>query len=98
ADVDTIDVDNLTSGESPVDKTSAPNIAKRLRSNSGKAIVTVGSVSVKAGKNVKNLVRYGRPRPPTEPFSPSDKGKKRLKRKEISSDSDFEADATAVAT
>ncbi|MCI86598.1 hypothetical protein A2U01_0107879, partial [Trifolium medium] len=31
ADVDTIDVDNLTSGESPVDKTSAPSIAKRLR-------------------------------------------------------------------
>ncbi|MCI92694.1 hypothetical protein A2U01_0113991, partial [Trifolium medium] len=40
ADVDTIDVDNLTSGEIPVDKTPAPSIAKRLRGNSGKAIVT----------------------------------------------------------
>ncbi|MCI84360.1 hypothetical protein A2U01_0105638, partial [Trifolium medium] len=44
-DVDAIDVDNLISGESPVDKTPAPSIAKRLRSNSGKAIVTEGSVS-----------------------------------------------------
>ncbi|MCI15426.1 hypothetical protein A2U01_0036564, partial [Trifolium medium] len=61
ADVDTVDVDNLTSGENPIDKTSAPSIAKRLRSNSGKAIVTRGSVSVKAGKKVKNPVRYGRP-------------------------------------
>ncbi|MCI66763.1 hypothetical protein A2U01_0088021, partial [Trifolium medium] len=49
-DVDAIDVDNLTSGESPVDKSHAPNIAKRMRSNTGKAIGTEGSVSVKAGK------------------------------------------------
>ncbi|MCI43421.1 hypothetical protein A2U01_0064658, partial [Trifolium medium] len=44
---------------------------KRLRGNSGKAIVTGGSVSVKAGKKVKNPIRYGRPRPPTEPFPSS---------------------------
>ncbi|MCI71135.1 hypothetical protein A2U01_0092398, partial [Trifolium medium] len=81
----------------PVDKTPAPSIAKRLRSNSGKAVVTKGSVSVKAGKKVKNPVRYGCPRPHTELFPSSDKGKKSLKRKEISSDSDLEADATAVA-
>ncbi|MCI72966.1 hypothetical protein A2U01_0094230, partial [Trifolium medium] len=70
-DVDTIDLDNLTSGESPVDKIYAPSIAKRLRGNSDKAIVTGGSVSVKAGKKVRNHVRYGRPRPPTEPFPSS---------------------------
>ncbi|MCI89155.1 hypothetical protein A2U01_0110443, partial [Trifolium medium] len=61
----------LTSGESPVDKTPAPSIAKRLRGNSSKAIVTGGSVSVKARKKVKNPVRYGHPRPPTEPFPSS---------------------------
>ncbi|MCI64014.1 hypothetical protein A2U01_0085271, partial [Trifolium medium] len=64
----------------------------------GKAIGTEGSVSVKAGKKVKNLVRYSRPRPPTELFPSSDKDKRGLKRKEISSDSDIEVDATAVAT
>ncbi|MCI84681.1 hypothetical protein A2U01_0105959, partial [Trifolium medium] len=42
-DVNAIDVDNLTFGESPVGKTSGPSIAKRLRSNSGKAIGTEGS-------------------------------------------------------
>ncbi|MCI88410.1 hypothetical protein A2U01_0109697, partial [Trifolium medium] len=36
-DIDAIDVDNLTSGESLVDKSPAPSIAKRLRSNTGKA-------------------------------------------------------------
>ncbi|MCI53625.1 hypothetical protein A2U01_0074872, partial [Trifolium medium] len=94
------DVDNLTSGESPVGKTSGPSIAKRLRSNSGKAIGTEGSVSVNAGKKIKNPVRYGRPRPPTELFPSSGKGKRSVKRKEVSSDSEFEveADATAVAT
>ncbi|MCI94397.1 hypothetical protein A2U01_0115695, partial [Trifolium medium] len=60
-DVDAIDVDNLTSGNSLVDKSPTPSIAKRLRSNTGKAIGTKGSVSVKAGKKVKNPVRYGRP-------------------------------------
>ncbi|MCI41550.1 hypothetical protein A2U01_0062783, partial [Trifolium medium] len=51
-------------------------------------------------KKVKNPVRYGRPRPLTEPFPSSGKGKRNLKRKEVTSDSDFEeeADATAVAT
>ncbi|MCI69511.1 hypothetical protein A2U01_0090773, partial [Trifolium medium] len=38
--VDAIDVDNLTSGESPVDNSPAPSIAKRLRSNTGKAVGT----------------------------------------------------------
>ncbi|MCI89851.1 hypothetical protein A2U01_0111140, partial [Trifolium medium] len=33
ADVDAIDVDNLTSGDSPIDKSVVPSIAKRLRSN-----------------------------------------------------------------
>ncbi|MCI54469.1 hypothetical protein A2U01_0075719, partial [Trifolium medium] len=70
--VDAIDVDNLTSGDSPVNKSPAPSIAKRLRSNTGKAIGTEGSVGVKAGKKAKNPVRYGRPRPPTELFPSSD--------------------------
>jgi hypothetical protein len=98
--VGAIDVDNLTAGESPIAKTSGPSIAKRLRSNSGKAVVIEESVSVKAGKKVKNPVRYGRPRPPTEPLTLSGKGKRSVKRKEVSTDSDFEedADATTVAT
>ncbi|MCI69762.1 hypothetical protein A2U01_0091025, partial [Trifolium medium] len=55
-DVDAIDVDNLTYGDSLVDKSAVPSIAKRLRSNTDKAIGTEGSVSVKAGKKVKNPV------------------------------------------
>ncbi|MCI80050.1 hypothetical protein A2U01_0101321, partial [Trifolium medium] len=74
--VDAIDVDNLTSGDSPVEKSDVPSIAKRLRSNTSKAIGTKGSVSVKAGKKVKNPIRYGRPRPPTELFPSSDKEKR----------------------
>ncbi|MCI85676.1 hypothetical protein A2U01_0106955, partial [Trifolium medium] len=38
-DDNVIDVDNLNSEESPAEKTVAPSIAKRLRSNFGKVVV-----------------------------------------------------------
>ncbi|MCI18538.1 hypothetical protein A2U01_0039692, partial [Trifolium medium] len=40
ADMNIVDVDDLTSGERSIEKTPAPNIAKRLRSNSGKVVAT----------------------------------------------------------
>ncbi|MCI62712.1 hypothetical protein A2U01_0083969, partial [Trifolium medium] len=39
-DENVIDVDDLNSGESPAEKTIAPSISKRLRSKSGKALIT----------------------------------------------------------
>ncbi|MCI58401.1 hypothetical protein A2U01_0079656, partial [Trifolium medium] len=44
-----IDVDDLTSGERSIEKNPAPNIAKRLRSNSGK-VVTIASEPIKTTK------------------------------------------------
>ncbi|MCI72343.1 hypothetical protein A2U01_0093606, partial [Trifolium medium] len=51
ADLNVFDLDNLNSGESPAEKTPDP-IAKRLRSNSGKHVVTA-SEPVKTPKKGK---------------------------------------------
>ncbi|MCI58765.1 hypothetical protein A2U01_0080020, partial [Trifolium medium] len=40
AEENVIDVDNLNSRESPAEKIVAPSIAKRLRSNSGKVVIS----------------------------------------------------------
>ncbi|MCI50654.1 hypothetical protein A2U01_0071898, partial [Trifolium medium] len=40
ADENVINVDNINSGESPAEKTPTPSISKRLRSKSGKVVVT----------------------------------------------------------
>ncbi|MCI89230.1 hypothetical protein A2U01_0110518, partial [Trifolium medium] len=39
-DENVINVDDLNSGESPAEQTIAPSISKRLRSKSGKALIT----------------------------------------------------------
>ncbi|MCH81159.1 envelope-like protein [Trifolium medium] len=101
ADLNVINVDNLNSGGSPAEKTSAPSIAKRLRSNSGKDVATA-SEPIKTTKETRNTGKkpmYGPPKAWSKGVPPSEKKKKHLKRKEIStSDSDFDVESDVIAT
>ncbi|MCI81715.1 hypothetical protein A2U01_0102989, partial [Trifolium medium] len=60
-DFNVIDVDDLVSRERSVEKTPAPSIAKRLRSNSGKAVATASepAKTTKKGKKISKPVHYG---------------------------------------
>ncbi|MCI64603.1 hypothetical protein A2U01_0085861, partial [Trifolium medium] len=76
--------------ERSVEKTHAPTIAKRLRSQSGKAVTSIVT-SAKPAKSTKKTISVGPKRQWSKVVPPSETKKKGLKRKAVeSSDSDFE--------
>ncbi|MCI49404.1 envelope-like protein, partial [Trifolium medium] len=77
ADLNVVDVDNLTSRDSPAEKNSPPSMAKRLRSNSGKAVATADEVAKTPKKGKKS---YG-PKKQWSKVTPTEPKKKNLKRK-----------------
>ncbi|MCI46554.1 hypothetical protein A2U01_0067794, partial [Trifolium medium] len=57
-DNDVVNVDELESEERSIERTPAPTIAKRLRSQSGKAVASVVT-SAKPAKSTKKTVSVG---------------------------------------
>ncbi|MCI62731.1 hypothetical protein A2U01_0083988, partial [Trifolium medium] len=86
------------SGESPAETTMAPSISKRLRSNSGKVVVS-DSEPTKTTKETRKTGKkpmYGPPMKWSKGVSPSEKKKKSLKKKKMSSsDSEYDVDEDA---
>ncbi|MCI53299.1 hypothetical protein A2U01_0074545, partial [Trifolium medium] len=90
-----IDVDDLTSGERSIENNPSPSIAKRLRSNSSKVVATASEPikTTKETRKTRKKPMYGPPRTWSKGVPPSEKKKKNLKRKEISSsDSEFDVE------
>ncbi|PNX87297.1 hypothetical protein L195_g043384, partial [Trifolium pratense] len=91
-----IDVDEERSKSPPLVKTYGAGVAKRLRSNSGKAIPYVSkSPVVESVKKTVKKQMYGPPRPRSK-FETPVVQKKQLKRKAVENDSDYEAEKSVT--
>ncbi|MCI22827.1 envelope-like protein, partial [Trifolium medium] len=98
ADVNVVNIDDLESEERSVEKTPAPSIAKRLRSQTGKAVASV-STDVKITKTTRKTVGVGPKKTWSKVVPPTETKKKSLKRNEPpSSDSDFEVETDVPTT
>ncbi|MCH97836.1 envelope-like protein, partial [Trifolium medium] len=101
-DVNVIDIYEVVSKDKSAEKTPTPSIAKRLRSNTGKAVSSpnkLARTTRAAKKTSEKLVNFGPPRSSSKVTISCSKGKKNLKRKEPPSrDSEFEEEAVKVTT
>ncbi|MCI35970.1 hypothetical protein A2U01_0057191, partial [Trifolium medium] len=77
---DVVNIEDLESEERSVEKTPAPSIAKRLRSQSGKAVTSV-TPSARPTKSTKKIVSVGPKKPWSKVVPPSETKKKSMKRK-----------------
>ncbi|MCI51934.1 hypothetical protein A2U01_0073178, partial [Trifolium medium] len=74
-DNDVVDVDDLESEERTVEKTPAPTIAKRLRSQSGKVVAFIASPA-KSTKSIRKTVSVGPKKQWSKVVPPSETKKK----------------------